>query len=292
MQVDYHKHLGFILDSKMSYSKHIDDKIGKANQGIGVIKRLYNYLPRKALLQIYKSFIRPHLDYCDVIYHKPTYDDFYSNYYSERAKSNPINTNYEFTNKIESVQYNAALAITGCVRGTSREKPFLELGLTSLYDRRRLHRLTLLYKILNDLKPQYLRRFIPNSISRLQSTRTNREETMPTRTLKFRYTFLPDTLNSWNHLSSFIKSSTSLNVFKKRLMEFFNVTPNPIYGIHNPVGLKYLTRLRVGLSHLRAHKHQYNFSDTSSKYCSCRDNLPETVEHYLLHCPIYSLLRL
>ena len=74
-------------------------------------------------------------------------------------------------------------------------------------------------------------------------------------------------------------------------MGFFNVTPNPIYGIHNPVGLKYLTHLRVGLSHLRAHKHQYNFSDISSKYCSCRDNLPETVEHYLLHCPIYSLLR-
>ena len=58
MQVNYHKYLGFILDSKMSYSKHIDGKIGKANQGIGVIKRLYNYLPRKALLYIYKSFIR------------------------------------------------------------------------------------------------------------------------------------------------------------------------------------------------------------------------------------------
>ena len=114
---------------------------------------------------------------------------------------------------------------------------------------------------------------------------------MPTRTLKFRYTLFPDTLNCWNHLSSFIKSSISLNVFKKRLMEFLNVTPNPICGIHNPVGLKYLTRLRVGLRHLRAHKHQYNFNDTSSKYCSCRDNLPETVEHYLLHCPIYSLLR-
>ena len=116
-------------------------------------------------------------------------------------------------------------------------KLFLELGLTSLYDRRRLHRLTLFYKILNDLTPQYLRRFIPNSIPRLQSTCTNREETMPTRPLKFRYTFFPDTLNSWNHLSSFIKSSISLNVFKKRLMEFFNVTHNPIYGIHNPVGL-------------------------------------------------------
>ena len=41
----------------MSYGKHIDGKIGKANQGIGVIKRLYNYLSGKALLQIYKSFV-------------------------------------------------------------------------------------------------------------------------------------------------------------------------------------------------------------------------------------------
>ena len=87
---------------------------------------------QEALLQIYRSFI--HLDYCDIIYHKPTCDDFYSNYYSERAKSDPINTNYEFTNKIESVQYNAALAITGCVWGTSRGKLFLVLGLASLYD--------------------------------------------------------------------------------------------------------------------------------------------------------------
>ena len=77
-RVDYHKHLGFILDGKMYYTKHIDSKIAKANQGIRVIQRLYNYLPRKALLQIYTSFLRPHLDYCDVIYHKPTYDDFYS----------------------------------------------------------------------------------------------------------------------------------------------------------------------------------------------------------------------
>ena len=58
LPVDYHKHLGFVLDSKMNYIKHIEGRIDKANLGIGVIKRLYNYLPRKALIQIYKSFIR------------------------------------------------------------------------------------------------------------------------------------------------------------------------------------------------------------------------------------------
>ena len=114
--VDFHKHLGFVLDSKMNYSNHLDEKVNKANQGIGVIRRLYHYLPRNALLQIYKSYIRPHLDYCDVIYHMPTYDDFYRTYYSERSKTDPVNTNFRFTNKVEAVQYNAALAITGCVR--------------------------------------------------------------------------------------------------------------------------------------------------------------------------------
>ena len=152
--VDSHKHLGFILDSKMDYSYHIDIKISKANQAICVIKRLYKYLPRKSLLQIYKSFVRPHLDYCDVIYHKPTYDDFYRSCYSERSQTDPINTNSQFTCKIESVQYNACLAISGCVRGTSREKLYAELGLTSLYDRRRFHRLKHFYKIKNNLTPE------------------------------------------------------------------------------------------------------------------------------------------
>ena len=69
------------------------------------------------------------------------------------------------------------------------------------------------------------------------------------------------------------------------------MSPNPIYGIHNPVGLKYLTRLRVGLSHLRLHKYLHKFKDTVSKFCSCSNSTPETVEHYLLHCPSYNVIR-
>ena len=82
----------------MNYSNHLDEKMTKAKQCIGVIRRLFNF---------YKFFVRPHLDYCDVIYHKPTYDDYYSSYYSVRAKTGPVNINYYFTNKIEAVQYNA-----------------------------------------------------------------------------------------------------------------------------------------------------------------------------------------
>ena len=64
--------------------------------------------------QNYKSFVRPHLDYGDIIY--------------DKAFIGP------FQKKLESIQYNAALAITGSVRGTSREKIYSELGVESLDD--------------------------------------------------------------------------------------------------------------------------------------------------------------
>ena len=110
-----------------------------------------------------------------------------------------------------------------------------------LQDRRRFHRLSLLYKIVNHLTPDYLQ-YIPNSVRKLLATRMNRDEVFSTRTLKFRHSFFPDTLNSWNNLRSFIKRSPPLNIFKKRYIVFLNVTPNPIYVIHDPIGLKCLTR--------------------------------------------------
>ena len=96
------KHLGLHLDEKLNFSQHINIKISKANKGIGIIKRLSHILPRKSLLTIYKSFIRPHLDYCDVIYDQPN--------------------NESFSTKIERTQHNASLAITGGIRGTSQIK--------------------------------------------------------------------------------------------------------------------------------------------------------------------------
>ena len=64
-------------------------------------------------------------------------------------------------NKIESVQYNAALAITGAIRGTCKEKLYQELGFESLKDRRWLRRLCYLYKIVNTKQPAYLYDLIP-----------------------------------------------------------------------------------------------------------------------------------
>ena len=71
MKVDEHKHLGIILDSKLSFSAHIKSAISKTRKGIGFVKYLSKYLPRHTLNELYKLYVRPHLDYGDVIYHVP-----------------------------------------------------------------------------------------------------------------------------------------------------------------------------------------------------------------------------
>ena len=66
-----HKHLGLILDKKLNFSSHIGAQIKKANKGIGDIKFMSKYVPRFILEQVYKTNVRPHLEYCDIIFHQP-----------------------------------------------------------------------------------------------------------------------------------------------------------------------------------------------------------------------------
>ena len=115
------RHLGLFLDSKLSFFDHMNEKIKKATKGFSVIRKINLLLPRSSLLTIYKSFVRPQLNYGDVNYDQPN--------------------NSRLSDKIESVQYNAALAITGAIRGISREKLYQELGLESLKDRRWFRRM-------------------------------------------------------------------------------------------------------------------------------------------------------
>ena len=61
------KHLGFYLDQKMDFNKHINEKISKAQKGISIIKKSY-MLPRNAVLTIYKLIVRSHLDYDHIVY--------------------------------------------------------------------------------------------------------------------------------------------------------------------------------------------------------------------------------
>ena len=73
---NHQKHLGIIVESNLNFNTHIDQKIKKCNKLIGLIRRLSVNLPRIALLTIYKSFIRSHLNYGDILYVKRNNENF------------------------------------------------------------------------------------------------------------------------------------------------------------------------------------------------------------------------
>ena len=66
--VSLQKHLGVYLDEKLNFSYHIKEKMSKAMKGIGVVKKFSNMLPQHSLITIYNVFVRPHLDYGDILY--------------------------------------------------------------------------------------------------------------------------------------------------------------------------------------------------------------------------------
>ena len=79
---DSHKHLGLVVDSKLNFNEHVDSKITKCNKIIGLMKKCSQFLSRKSLLTIYKSFVRPNLNYADTQILRRFYADFTQIYFT------------------------------------------------------------------------------------------------------------------------------------------------------------------------------------------------------------------
>ena len=75
------------------------------------------------------------------------------------------------------------------------------------------------------------------------------------------------------------------------MLKFIRPSPNSIFNCHHPKGVKLLTRLRLGLSHLRDHKFKHSFQDSLNPICN-RGTDVETTTHYLLPYRLFSDERL
>ena len=106
----------------------------------------------------------------------------------------------------------------------------------------------------------------------------------------FRNSFFPSTIAEWNELDHDIRNSDFLNVFKLSLLKLFRPVANSVFEINNPYGFKLLTRLCLGLSHLRYHKFRHNFQDCINTICVCGLEI-ETTTYFLLHCPLFQSAR-
>ena len=128
--------------------------------------------------------MRPHFDYCDTLFHIP------------HLQNGALNA---LMSKIESIQYQAALAITGTWKGTSRLRLYEELGWESLSERRCTNRVIQIFKIANDFTPPYLKDRLPPF--RLQALRNGNPNLLTEKhaiTDTYRNSFFPNAIYLWN----------------------------------------------------------------------------------------------
>ena len=226
---------------------------------------------------MYKALVRSHLDYCDIIYHRPSVQTQFG-----------VNLT-DLMEKAEIIQYQAALAVTGTWQGSSRSKLYEDLEWESLSERRWCRRILQIHKFVSKKTPSYLKDKLPRHRRPLYSQNNNNNTFHEIRSQSFRYmsSFFPDAITSWNNIITHFDNIPSINILKDHLLSLIRPKKKNIFGIYDSLGLRYLTQLRVGLSFLRYHKKCHNFIDTPSDKCLCTHGVEDT-NHFLFSCPFFA----
>ena len=198
-EVETFQGLSAQINSDMSWSTHITTLCNKARRLIGLIyRRFYKHADMKTLLQLYKTFIRPHLEYCSVVWDPYLAKD---------------------TEALEKVQ---RFGLRMCLKkwNLEQEQLLLASNVLSLSDRRAHAKLSHLYKIMNELA-DYPGAPLLHRVHHYNARQANPRQLVPqrARTLQFQRSFFPDTIKRWNSLPAETMSSSSLSTFKKSLLK-------------------------------------------------------------------------
>ena len=203
---DVEKDLGVYIDKKLKFDSHISNKINKANNILGAIRRSFSYLDNTIMLRLYTSLIRPHLDYANPVWN-PRYKKDISN--------------------IENVQKRATKMIPAL-----RELPYKErlkiLKLPTLTYRRLRGDMIECYKLtkgkydpaVSDLLCKQ-NEILPNAADRTRGHSQKlykRKHKLEIR--KHNFTFR--VVDPWNSLPELVVSAPTLNTFERRLDAFWD----------------------------------------------------------------------
>jgi len=266
--VDVHKHLGVFMFNDCTWHAHISYVKEKAWKRVHIMRRLKTILDRKTLEKIYFAFIRPILEYSDTVFDNCT--------------------QYE-KDELEKIHNEAARITSGCTRLVSLEDLLNELGWETISQRRRKHKLILMYKMNSTNVPNYIQSLLPPTVgSRNNYSLRNAShlQTIQARTSLYSSSFLPSTVSEWNHLPDDIKHAETLNSFK-RLINIDRPTFNPLFSYGDRRSQLLHTRLRTKCSALNDHLFRRNI--ITSPLCLC--GLHETTSHYFLECIQYIHIR-
>ena len=144
----------------------------------------------------------------------------------------------------------------------SRSKLYEELGWESLSERRWCRRIRQIHKIVSNKTPSYLKDKLPRQRRPLYSHNNNKNTFHEIRCRSSRYmsSFFPDAITAWNNVISHFENIPSINILKDHILSLIRPKKKNNFGIHDPLGLRYLLQLRVGLSFLRCHKKNVTIS--------------------------------
>ncbi len=226
------------------------------------------HLDRKSLEIMYFTYIRPILEYGDIIWDNCTL--------------------YE-KEELEKIQLEAARLVTGATKLVSRDLLYKESGWEKLSCRRRKHKLVTFYKMYNHLSPDYLSSLIPASVGNTSSYSLRNSENIHSiqcHSSLYNESFLPSAIREWNNLPLEARRMESLDGFKK-FLDTDLVKPNPYFYSGSRLGQIYHTRLRTESSGLN--QHLYNKNIVDSPLCACGEI--EDNEHFLFTCPRFNLIR-
>ena len=270
-----HKHLGLTFSTDLKFKRHVNDILLKFNRALSPLYKIAWHIPRRDLVQIYTSYVQPHLDYCSAVYdgNLTTFDK----------------------KRLEKAQNRAARLITGAVRRTSVTELLKELGWSSVADRRKKDKLLLFHKLIYDHAiPMFIKAIVPNTresaTSRsLRNTRDHTRIQQISRTTAHFHSFIPSTTRCWNELQTDLRLLDNHKLFKKKICELTGPERPNLFNMYGSKRGNILhARLRLNASSLNAHR--FSFGQAGSPQCLCGHKNEDTI-HFLLHCPQYSKVR-
>ena len=153
---------------------------------------------------------------------------------------------------------------------------YQELGFESLQVRRYYRKLCLFYKVLNNEHCQYLFNLIPVRPTLYPTKNALNVPLLNTNHNFCKNSFFPSTIIEWNKFDRGLRKAESLLLFKTNILTFIRPSLNSVYNCHSLKALKFITRLRLGLIHLREHKFKHSFQDTINPLCSCGLDIEST----------------
>jgi hypothetical protein len=237
---------------------------------LGILRSLKYKLDRLSLERIYMGFIRPLLEYGDVVWDSPG----------------------ESLLPLERVQMNAARVVVGATARCSSEGLLKETSWEPLAKRREFHKLCLMYKIANGKAPSYLSDLVPNLVQdRVGYNLRNRGNIdVPfARINLYANSFFPSTIKIWNDLPTTKKNLPSIEVFKadkKRSLP----KKNPLYYFGGRLEAAIHACMRINNSPLKAHLHNHLHVVENPK-CECVIGVDETPKHFFFDCPLFIVQR-